>query len=146
MAAQDNAPLAQTFYDSYNNRDFDQAITLCDEDLQWVNFPSGETFRGPEGCRQFLEGWANGFPESSVEIQNLHSGENSVVCEGMFRGTHTGPLVGPAGEIQATGRSVGLPFCQVHEIKDDKFVSCRLYFDAVTFMSQLGLLPTPQQA
>jgi hypothetical protein len=46
MAAQDNAPLAQTFYDSYNNRDFDQAITLCDEDLQWVNFPSGETFRG----------------------------------------------------------------------------------------------------
>ena len=70
MATQDNAALARTFYDSYNNHDFDQAITLCDEDLQWVNLSTGETFRGPEGCRRFLEGWANGFPESSVEIQN----------------------------------------------------------------------------
>jgi steroid delta-isomerase-like uncharacterized protein len=146
MATQDNAALARTFYDSYNNHDFDQAITLCDEDLQWVNLSTGETFRGPEGCRRFLEGWANGFPESRVEIQNLHPGEDFVVCEGMFRGTHTGPLVGPAGEIQATGRSVEIPFCQVHEIKDDKFVSCRLYFDAATLLSQLGVLPTPQQA
>ncbi len=146
MSAQDNATLTRTFYDYYNNRDFDEAVALCDENLEWVNVTFGETFHGPEGYRRFMEGWANGFPDSSVEIQNLHAGENVAVCEAVFRGTHTGPLAGPAGEIQPTGRSVGTPFCQVHEIRDDRFVGCRLYFDAVTFMSQLGLLPTPEQA
>jgi steroid delta-isomerase-like uncharacterized protein len=146
MAAQENTTLGRMFYDSYNNRDFDQAVALCDENLEWINFTFGETFRGPEGCRRFLEGWADGFPDSSVEIQNLHAGDDVVVCEGVFRGTHAGPLEGPGGEIQPTDRSVELRFCQVHEIRDAKFVSCRLYFDAVTLMSQLGLMPTPEQA
>jgi len=94
-----------------------------------------------------MEGWADGFPDSSVELRSLYTGNDVVVCEGVFRGTHTGPFVGPGGEIQPTGRSVDTPFWQVHKIGDAKFVSCRLYFDAVTtLMSQLGLMPTPEQA
>jgi steroid delta-isomerase-like uncharacterized protein len=146
MAAQENATLAQQFYDLYNKRDFDRAVDLCDENIEWINVTFGETFRGLEGCRQFMAGWANGFPDSTVDIQKLHGGEDAVVCEAVFRGAHTGPLVGPAGEIQPTGRTVGVPFCQVHEVQEGKFVGCRLYFDAVTFMSQLGLMPTPAQA
>ncbi len=79
MAAQDNATLAQEFYDLYNKRDFDRAVALCDENIEWVNVTFGETFRGLEGCRRFLEGWANGFPDSSVEIQKLHAGEGAAV-------------------------------------------------------------------
>jgi ketosteroid isomerase-like protein len=66
--------------------------------------------------------------------------EEGVVVEFRGRGTHTGPLANPAGDIRATGRKVDIPFCQVYRLKGGKIVSSRLYFDTATMMGQLGLL------
>jgi ketosteroid isomerase-like protein len=57
------------------------------------------------------------------------------------RGTHTGPLVGPADAIPATGPSFSYPFCDVLQARDGTFIAHRIYWDNATFLGQLGLMP-----
>lgn len=70
----------------------------------------------------------------------MMAGETGVTTEFRGRGTHTGPLVGPMGEIPPTRRQVDIPFCDVVQIKDGKIVSIHLYYDVATMMGQLGLV------
>ena len=145
MPAQDNAALVRAAYEAFNDRDLDRAAALAAEELEWLNVATGETFRGPEGYRQYMQGWIDAFPDSMTEIIEVSAGEDSVVVEFVGRGTHDGPFSGPDGEIPPTGRRVEVRFCEVHQIGGDKIVRARTYFDLATMMGQLGLMPAPEQ-
>jgi steroid delta-isomerase-like uncharacterized protein len=140
MSAQDNVKIARKNYETFNNRDFDGTVAQAAENVELLNVPLGVTLHGPEGFRQSVQGWATAFPDSRVEVTNIVAGEEGAVIEFRGRGTHTGPLNGPAGEIPATGRSVDIPFCEVMQIKNGKITSVHTYFDAATMMGQLGLM------
>ena len=140
MSAQDNVKIARKNYETFNNRDFDGAVAQAAEIIELLNVPLGVTLQGPEGYRQYIQGWATAFSDSQVEVTNIVAGEEGAVIEFRGRGTHTGPLNGPAGEIPATGRSVDIPFCEVMQIKNGKISSIHTYYDAATMMGQLGLM------
>jgi steroid delta-isomerase-like uncharacterized protein len=146
MTAQDNARIARTAYEAYNQKDFDRAAALAAENAQWTNMATGETFYGPEGFRQYLQAWATAFPDSILEITNQVADEDGVATQFTGRGSHAGPLHGPAGVIPPTGRSVEISFCEVMTMQDGKIVRAQLYFDLATMLRQLGLLPVPEQA
>ena len=140
MSAQDTANLVRQVYDDYNDRQFDHAAGLVANDYAWTMIPTGQTFNGPDGMRQYLAAWDQGFPESKVEITNVvASGEHAVV-EFTGRGVHTGPLQTPAGEIPATGKRVELQFCDVYQVRGGKLAGGRTYFDMASLMRQLGLI------
>ena len=140
MSAQDNVKIARKNYETFNNRDFDGAVAQAAEDVELLNVPLGATLHGPEGFRQYVQGWATAFPDSRVEVTNIVASEEGAVIEFRGRGTHTGPLSGPTGEIPATGRSVDIPFCDVIQIKNGKISSIHTYYDVATMMGQLGLM------
>lgn len=136
----DTSSLVREIYAAYNDREFDRAAGLVTSDFTFTMVPTGQTHNGPEGMRQFLQIWATGFPESSVEITNVIVGEDGASVEYTGRGVHSGPLQTPAGEIPATGKSAQLRFCDVFRIRDGKLSEGRTYFDMATMMRQLGLL------
>lgn len=139
MSVQDNAKIARSVYDKYNTHDIDGMVALAAEDIDLLNIPLDVTMHGPEGFRQYIQGWATAFPDSQIAVINVLAGEAGAVVEFRGRGTHTGPLVSPAGEIPATGRAVDLSFCDVLQIKGGKITSLHTYYDAATLMGQLGL-------
>jgi predicted ester cyclase len=47
----------------------------------------------------------------------------------------------PGGEIAPTGRRVELQISEIYQMKDGKIRLLRAYYDAVTMMRQLGLMP-----
>jgi predicted ester cyclase len=106
-------------------------------DVELINQATGETFQGPEGARAFLEGWATAFPDSQVETLLVVADASAAAIEFRGRGTHTGPLTGPAGTLPPTGRTVDIPFAQVFEFDGEKIVRVRLYFDLATMLHQL---------
>jgi hypothetical protein len=63
--------------------------------------------------------------------------------EGTFRGTNTGPLQGPGGLTPATSQAFTLEFCDVFGVHDGKVGTHRVYYDQLSFLSQLGLIPGP---
>ena len=137
---EDNARLARTILDLWNERDFDQAVRLAAEDVECVDVPSNTTLRGPDGYRESLQRWATAFPDGRVEVTRVIADADGAVVEYTGRGTHTGPLAGPAGSIPATGRRGELTLCDVLEIEQGKVRRVRSYYDSATLMRQLGLI------
>jgi steroid delta-isomerase-like uncharacterized protein len=138
---QDNAQVVLDLYDAFNEREIARAAsTLIADGLVWVSVPFGISFHGPEGYRQFVEGWATAMPDSTVEVTSMVVDGNSVATEFTGRGTHTGPLSTPAGEIPPTGRQVELQFCEVLQLRDGKVVRGHTYFDSITVLRQLGVV------
>jgi steroid delta-isomerase-like uncharacterized protein len=146
MAESDNARLARAFYESWNERDFDRGAELVAEDGVQTIVGSGERFEGPDGFRRFSRMWADAFPDGRVEIESLIEAGDRVVVEFVGRGTHTGPLVSPMGEIPPTGRTVELRLCDVYEFRNGKMQAQRSYFDTASLMQQLGIMPEMQAA
>jgi steroid delta-isomerase-like uncharacterized protein len=141
MASQENLDLARTLYDIYNRRDFDAGEAHIADDFEWLNVATGLTLRGRAGYREFVEGWAAAFPDSSLEITNMIGNGDDVVAEFTATGTHSGPLVGPGGAIPPTGRAVTLHFIESHSFANGRLRRSRTYFDTTSMMAQLGLLP-----
>jgi len=140
MSAEENAKLARSLYDMFNKGDIDGMVAQAAESVEVMGVPSGMTLHGPEGMRQYTQSWASAFPDAQIEITNVVVSEDSAVVEFRGRGTHTGPLVGPQGEISPTGKAVDVPFCDIYQIKEGKITSLRSYFDTATLMGQLGLM------
>src|SRR5436853_374273 len=77
---------------------------------------------------------------SGRRCRNTH-----VVCllsrEVTWQGTHTGPLVGPKGTVPATGKQQTTRTSWVLNFDGGKIKESRHYFDMLSFMQQLGILP-----
>jgi predicted ester cyclase len=101
-------------------------------------------FHGLEGMREFMQGWVDAFPDARIEDTTAYAGEEFGVTEFIGRGTHEGPLVSPAGEIEPTGRSVEFRLCEVYQFRDGKVVSGHTHFDSLGLMAQLGVVTPPE--
>lgn len=145
MSAQDNERTARQFNEAYNARDWEAAVALCTPNAKLLAVPSGQAFQGPEGVRQFLSGWATAFPTSKVETTRVIADDNRAMMEFTGAGTHDGPLQTPMGEIPPTGKPISVQFCQFLELKDGKIACARLYFDSMSMLGQLGVIPAPGQ-
>ena len=147
MTAQENVALARSLFDLYNSHQSDPAwldktVAALAEDCEFIDVPTGRTLRGPDGYRQIALFFAEGFPDSSVEMTNVFATEDQTVIEFTGRGTNTGPLHMPMGDIPATGRYSELRFCSVNRAnKSGKIVSIHQYYDVMTMLQQLGLAP-----
>jgi steroid delta-isomerase-like uncharacterized protein len=100
---------------------------------------------GIEAFRQMGEAFATAAPDNHLEARHTWEDGDTVIVEGVYTGTHTGPLAGPGGVIPATGRSFSLPYVDIFQAVDGKFVSHRIYWDNATFLAQLGLMPAPAE-
>lgn len=144
MSSEDNTRIAQNIHALFNDRAFDQILSeMSAEDVEWTNVPTGQTFRGREGMREFMQGWVDAFPDGTIEDTTAYAGEDFGVTEFIGRGTHDGPLRSPAGEVPPTGRSVEFRLCEVYQFRDGKIVSGHTHFDSLGLMTQLGVVPPP---
>ena len=135
----DNTNLARSLYEAWNNRDFDYLSDCIAADGSITDVGSGQTFRGPDGARQYNTAWADAFPDGRITVDKVIAQDDFVTVEYTGQGTHTGTLSSPAGSLPATGRSVTLHLCDVIEFADGKIKAQRSYFDTGALMAQLGV-------
>ena len=134
MTPQEKATITREVLEAWNERDCDRAAALMAENLEWMNAPTGEISHGPQGYLQFLKAWYDAFPDATNEIVNEIAAGEWVIAEGIGRGTQTGLLKGPAGQIAPTGRKIEVRFCLVVHVHDGKIDRGRLYIDTGTMM------------
>lgn len=134
-----NADIARALYQSINDKDPGAGAALVADHAEWSEAPTGQTYNGPHGWHDNYNFWIGAFPDGNVEVTNVVDGGDWVAVEYTGRGTNTGPMPGPEGEIPATGKSVELQFCDIWQFEDGKVVGGRSYFDMAGMLSQLGL-------
>src|SRR5687767_4944481 len=120
MSAQANIALSKKIYQLFSNNQFDNVLALATEDIEIVLTPFGLTFHGHEGFSNFMQGFKGAFPDLQINITHQVATENEVVSEFTARGTQTGPMMTPAGEIPPTGRTVDFTVCEVWSVKNGK--------------------------
>ena len=126
-------------YETWNGGDVSglQELYALDAD---VAIP-GASAQGREQIGALWGAFISAFPDGQLtELLRLDCG-GYIVSENNLSGTHTGPLDTPQGEIPATGNSVSVDGVSIFKIENGEIQSEHLYFDQVTFLAQLGLMP-----
>jgi ketosteroid isomerase-like protein len=139
MSAKDNEAIVARQLEAFNQRDY-SATSLMSGQLK--DMPSGNTVSGAAGLEGYWKGWIGAFPEGKVEItQNVGAEDGTVVTEFRARGVNNGSMNMGGQQLPPTGRPIDVMFCQVATVRDGKIVDARLYYDAMSFATQLGLMP-----
>ena len=100
---------------------------------------TGEVHDGAAGVEGFLVENRTAFPDFRFEPSRVTPGDDVVLVEGVFTGTHEGAWRG----LPPTGRSVAFRMAVVFEFEGDALVGERLYFDLGTPLRQLGVSRNP---
>jgi steroid delta-isomerase-like uncharacterized protein len=143
MAAR-NVEAHRAGHEAFNQRDFQTMTSQYADRISWTDNAQGRTFTTPREFRDdFLAGWVRSSSDIRISDPRYLDAGQAVVCTFTVAGTHDGPL----GPLAATGRPFALPLCELwHFDPDGRVVGGDLYYDQVSLLTQLGLLPQPSSA
>ena len=126
--------------ESENRHDFDATIGTF-EHPRYEIIPTGDVYDGEAHVRRYYEETRAAFPDQRNELIALHHADDAVIVEFDLLGTHLGPLRG----VPPTGRDFRTRMTAFFFF-DGERISCeRVYFDQVSILTQLGLVPGTQQ-
>jgi steroid delta-isomerase-like uncharacterized protein len=131
-------------HEAFNRRDFGAMVSEYAESIRWIDQARGITFSTPEEFKSdFLEGWIRASSDCLVTDTRYTDAGDTVVARFTVRGTNDGPL----GSFSATGKEWSLPICEMwHFDADGRVVGGEIYYDQVSLLTQLELLPEPARA
>jgi predicted ester cyclase len=132
---------AEGFYAAFNRNDLDAATMYFTDDVENID-PTG-TIKGRDGFRAYIGGFKTAMPDAQLVIRQVVEEGDIAISEGSFTGTFTGPLQTPNGPVQPTGKSFSLPFAEVNVAPEGRIASHRVYYDQLTFLGMLGMMPGP---
>ena len=144
MSAEENKDivrrLLEKLYDKRNVDIFDEVYAA-----DYKGHIPSSTLESPEAAKQFNLAMDKAFPDSEFFIEDLLADGDSVAIRWTFRGTHQGDLIGPTMTIPTTGKRLEFEAMSLFRFSDGKIVESWGFWDGLSLMRQLGLLPDPSQ-
>jgi len=131
-------------HEAFNQRDFEAMTKHYADSISWTDRARGLTFRTPQEFKDdFLPGWVQASHDIRITDPRYIDAGQTVVCTFTAVGTNDGPL----GPFPPTGKEFALPLCEMwHFDSSGRVVGGDLYYDQVSLLMQLGLLPQPSDA
>ena len=126
--------LADLYVEMINAHDPDLVDRFVAED--YVNH-NAFVADGREANRQFWAVFFTGLPDVSVTMEDLVISGDRVVGRFIYRGTHTGDLMG----IPATGKPVEMRSIDIWRVQNGMFVEHWDEINALQLFQQIGALP-----
>ena len=112
------------------------------EDAVYTMMADGQETRGREAIQQLIQYFYTIAFEGVHETSNMIFADGYATVEGFLVGRHIGEFAG----IPATSREVRVPICHIFEVANGQIQRAHIYFQMVTLMQQLGVLPAPSPA
>jgi steroid delta-isomerase-like uncharacterized protein len=126
--------LADLYVEMINTHDPDLVDRFVAED--YVNH-NAFVADGREANRQFWAVFFTGLPDVSVTMEDLVISGDRVVGRFIYRGTHTGDLMG----IPATGKPVEMRSIDIWRVQNGMFVEHWDELNLMQMFQQIGALP-----
>jgi steroid delta-isomerase-like uncharacterized protein len=131
--------LVHAHYDALMHGDLEEAAQYFAEDVETIT--PGGTLHGREAFLAMGQGFLTAAPDMRHEIIRSFEDGDTIIVEGVYSGTNTGPLRTPQGDVPPSGNTFAFPYCDLMQVRDGRCVSHRVYWDNLTFLSQLGAVP-----
>lgn len=116
-----------------NRRDIPGLLATLVDDPLYIIMATGLEYRGQSGVASFYQGLFDGMPDANFNLKSVTVGEEMVVEESIFTGTHTGPLF----NLPPTGKFITFPLIIMFPLVGDKFWGERMYFDMNSLLVQM---------
>jgi predicted ester cyclase len=111
--------------DAFNARDSDADPWAVDAEMR----APGAQVSGRDNVIGFIAGFQDAFPDLRLEIEQLLGDGAAAAAEGMLKGTHTGVLHTPNGDVAPTGRDLELRWASLYATEGETLKSEHLFFD-----------------
>lgn len=129
------------FIDAFNAADWVAFASSLAANAVYDEVGTSRRIEGVAAVVACLQDWKQAMPDVEGTVDHAFSDGTTVLFELTWRGTHTGPLLGPSGAIPPTGKAQTTRSTWVLSFDGGKITESRHYFDMLSMMQQLGLLP-----
>jgi steroid delta-isomerase-like uncharacterized protein len=99
--------------------------------------PPGQPAADRQALLDAVAAFKQGFPDLDTTIDREVADSDMVVQYGVMTGTHTGNLMG----IPPTGKTVSIPWMDMHRIQGGQIVESWHLEDIAGMLQQLGVTP-----
>jgi steroid delta-isomerase-like uncharacterized protein len=127
--------------DAFNADDWDAYEAALTADSVYDEVGTSRRIEDVAAIIPSMQAWKQAFPDVKGTVDHAFADGNTVVLEVTWKGMHSGPLQGPSGAIPATGRQQTTRTSWVLTFDGDKITDSRHYFDMLSMMQQLGVIP-----
>ena len=128
---------------AFGTGDWTRMRELVSDDLTCIDIAAGgDVTTGGDAFVQIEKNWSNAFSDFGVEILAVVGDDSHAAGDMILRGTHTGPLPTPWGDIPATGKRVELPFVLYCQVAGGRLTEIRDHYNPALAMSQIGVEPS----
>jgi hypothetical protein len=131
-------------HEAFNRRDFAAMTQHYAARISWTDHAQERTFGTPAEFRtDFLAGWLAVSSDIRITGARYLDVGATIVSTFTVEGTQDGPL----GPFPATGKQFALPLCEMwHFDPTGQVVGGDLYYDQLSLLMHLGLMPQPSGA
>lgn len=133
--------IAKDSLTAYNDKNWEKVRALLTPDCVYEEVATNVKTHGPDETVSVMQGWARAMPDSKATFDGQIVKDNTVVLEITWRGTHSGPLPTPKGDIPPSGKRFEVRACQIVEVSGERVKTTRHYFDMNTLFQQLNVRP-----
>jgi len=120
-----------------NQKDLDLVDEFYATDYVF-HVPGNPTIRSSEGFKQYFSTLFAAFPDFHITIEDIFAEGDKVVSRLTMRGTQTGEFMG----IPPTGKQTTATGILINRFADGKIVEDWESYDFLSFMQQLGIIPS----
>lgn len=131
----DIVKIAKDWLKAMNEHNVDKMSPLCWEDAIGVEIAETRPAENREQIAESYRELFTAFPDCTAEILNIFSGEDQVLAEVRWKGTHKNDFRG----TPATGKLVDINIAYIFKIREGKIKKITEYYDGATVARQMGL-------
>jgi steroid delta-isomerase-like uncharacterized protein len=130
--------LIKEYIAAVNSHDVDKIVAFFTDDCEYEDAIMREVVRGKPELRAYFVEWFAVFPDLSFVIKSHYLSPEGGGIEFTFSGTHTNPVMG----LPATNKPFTVRGASIVELREGKIRRESDYWDAASFMTQIGMMPT----
>ena len=137
MKQESNKQMIQKmFTEMMNGRNFSNMAEVIAPN--YVNHGIPNAKPGPEGFKEILQQFLDGFPDMKINVEHIVAEDNMVATRGYWTGTNSGKFMG----MQGTGKKVRCEYMDMWKIENGMCVENWVQMDMVGVMQQIGMMPS----
>lgn len=128
----------------WNQGDVEKVDGYFHDDVVVHDLPAGEEYEGLAAFKQWIEEVRAGFPDFDVGVEDVIAGDDRIVARWVASGTHEGEL--PELGLDPTGESATWEGVTIYELDGEMVTEAWWYYDMMTILTQLGVVPEEMPA
>ncbi len=136
--ATDTESIIKDSISAVNSHDIDKAISFYTDDCIYEDVAAGQVNHGKEELKAFLQEMFDMSPDVKFELKSVFSTGDWAASEWVMTGTHAGNTPG----LPATGKIFSIRGASIHQLRNGKMSGQSDYWNLMSFLQQVGLMPT----